>query len=220
MAKQSISTRNLSPLPDIEPLRLRMQEMSVLAEVVGIDYQPPPYEFHPKWSKNEQMGAYKNGSGDELFVHFTTAGCYINGFAHESTMTPYRTNPPTLWPGLFDNVSPEFASSVKEPAFDTPHTTFVIWRRTADTAWQTGPVKFPKEAYADGSSDLLSKLVMTAEEFTEWLEENYETEVDPEIVAAVFAHEPLTKEMLRTLQPEAKPAELVRAVKEVGYPLA
>lgn len=219
MTKQKVSTRNLSLLPDIEPLRQRLQQMAVLAEVVGIEYGTPPYEFHPKWSKNQQLGAYKNGSGDELFVHFTPAGCYIKGFAHESSMTPYRTNPKELWPGLFDTVPPEFASSIKEPAFDTPHTTFVIWRLATDKAWQIGPVKFPQDDYADGSADLLGMVVMSADEFTEWLAENYETEIDPEIVAAVFDHRPLTKLQLAALAPEAEPAELVRVVNEVGYPL-
>lgn len=220
MTKKKVSTRNLSLLPDIEPLRQRMQQMAVLAEIVGIECSPQAYEFHPKWSKNEQMGAYKNGSGDELFVHFTRAGCYINGFAHESTMTSYRTDPPTLWPGLFENIPPQFASSVKEPAFDTPHTTFVIWRLATDKAWQIGPVKFPDHYYGDGSEDLLGMVVMSAAEFAEWLAENYEAEVDPKIVAAVFDHQPLTKSMLAALNPNAELAELVRAVKEVGFPLA
>jgi hypothetical protein len=195
-----------------------MQQMAVLTEVVGIAYQPPPYEFHPQWSKGEQMGAYKNGSGDELFVHFTKAGCFIKGFDHESPMTPYRTKPPQLWPGLFDNVPTQFTESIEEPAFDKAATTFVIWRLTTDKAWQIGPVKFPKDDYADGSTHLLRKLIMTAKEFTEWLEEYYEAEVDPKIVAAVFEHQPLTKEMLATLNPEAELAELKRVVKEVGYP--
>jgi hypothetical protein len=60
---------------------------------------------------------------------------------------------------------------------------------------------------------------VSAEEFTEWLSENYEAEVEAEIVAAVFDHQPLTMDQLRTLQPSVKVADLVRVVKDTGYPV-
>ena len=219
MPEKPVSTRNLSLLPNIESLRKRMQQMAALTAVVGIEFGLPPYEFHPRWAEGEQMGAYKNGAGDELFVHFTPAGCFIKGFAHESEMTPYRTDPPTPWPGLFDDVPSQFASSLQEPAFDIPATTFLVWRLATDTQWNIGPIKFP-EHFGDGSQELLGKLVMSAEDFTEWLCENYEAEVEVEVVAAVFKHQPLTEDQLRALQPSAKVEDLVRAVKETGYQVA
>ena len=219
MTRLPISTLNLSPLPAIEPLRKRMQQMAALTAVVGIEFGTPPFEFHPRWARGEQMGAYKNGSGDELFVHFTPAGCFMKGFAHESTMSPYRTNPPTLWPGLFDGLPVQFASSLQESAFDIPSTTFAVWRLAADPDWHIGQIKVPQHYYGDGSQDLLVRLVMSAEEFTQWLAENYEAEVDTDVVIAVFEHQPLTKGQLRTLQPLAKLAELLRVVEETGYPV-
>jgi hypothetical protein len=219
MPKQPVSSHNLSPLPEIESLRKRMQQMAALTAVVGIEFGTPPFEFHPQWAKGEQMGAYKNGSGDELFAHFTQAGCFIKGFAHESSMTPYRTDPPTLWPGLFDDVPPQFASSLQEPAFDIPATTFAVWRLAMDEHWNIGPVKFPQNYDGDGSPELLGRLVVSAEEFTEWLSENYEADVDAEIVAAVFDHQPLTMDQLRTLQPSVKVADLTCVVKDIGYPV-
>lgn len=220
MAKP-VSTRNLAALPDAEALRKRLQQMATLAGVVGIELGQGPYEFHPAWSRSQQMGAYKNGSGDELFVHFTSAGCFIKGFAHESTMSPYRTNPPELWPALLDGVPSKFASSLKEPAFDIDATTFVIWRLKSDEEWQTGTHKFPsKDPNVDGSQDLLGHVTMNSNEFAEWLSEDCEVEVDPEIVAHVFDHRPLTKKQLEALQPEAKLSALKHAVNETGYPLA
>ena len=77
------------------------------------------------------MGAIKNGIGDELFAHFTRAGCCIIGFAHESAMSPYRTKPPQLWPGLLA-AFPWSKPSLDEPAFQIASTTFVIWRLATD----------------------------------------------------------------------------------------
>ena len=126
-----ISTRNLSPLPEIELLRQRLQQMAALQAVFSIEYGTADFEFPPKWARSQQMGAYKNGSEDEVFAHFTPAGCLIKGFAHESLMTPYRTKPPALWPGLFSSVPAEFKSSLKEPAFDSSESLRVPFRHKA-----------------------------------------------------------------------------------------
>lgn len=31
----------------------------------------------------------RNGCGDHFFAHFTPAGCWLKGFAHESRMSPF-----------------------------------------------------------------------------------------------------------------------------------
>jgi hypothetical protein len=143
----------------------------------------------------------------------------MKGFAHESEMSPYRTNPPTPWPGLFGGVPAQFASSLQEPAFDIPSTTFAVWRLAVDAKWHIGSVKFPNDHDDDGSQVLLGRLVVPSDEFTDWLTENYEADVDAAVVAAVFEHQPLTKDQLRTLQPSAELADLQRAVVETGYPV-
>jgi hypothetical protein len=214
-----ISTRNLSALPEIDAIRLRLQQMSALQTVLAIEYGSSDYEFHPKWKRSEQMGAFKNGSGDELFAHFTPKGCFIKGFAHESVMTPYRTKPPSLWPGLLSSVPAVFASSLKEPAFDIPATTFVVWRLAVDAEWRTDDIEFPNHYYGDGSQDLLPRITMAASEFAEWLAETYEAAVDVEIVEHVFKNRPLTDSQLQTLNSSAAISALRRAVQDTGYSL-
>ncbi|WP_236624726.1 hypothetical protein [Rhodopirellula sp. SWK7] len=115
--------------------------MSAITAVFAVDCGESQFEFHPNWSRHEQMSAIKNGCGDELFAHFVPGGCFIKGFAHESKMTPFKRNPPQLWPGLFDSVPNAFAHSLNEPAFDIPATTFVIWRLTSDDGWSTSEIE-------------------------------------------------------------------------------
>jgi hypothetical protein len=214
-----ISTRDLSELPAIDALRKRLQQMAALEAVFSVRYGTADHEFHPKWKRSEQMGAIKNGSGDELFAHFTPAGCFIKGFAHESVMTPFRTTPPTLWPGLFASVPSDLSASLNEPAFDIPATTFVVWRRANDREWHTDEIEFPSHYFGDGSQDLLADLIVSASDYTEWLEENYELEVDAGIVASVYNNHPLTDAQLCTLNPSGKLAEMIQAVQQTGYPL-
>jgi hypothetical protein len=214
-----ISTRDLSALPEIDVIRLRLQQMSALEAILAVDCGSSSYEFHPKWNRSEQMGAFKNGSGDELFAHFTPAGCFVKGFAHESVMTPYRTKPPSHWPGLLSSVPAAFASSLEEPAFDIPATTFVVWRLAADPVWHTDEIQLPGHYFGDGSQDLLPRITMAAPEFAEWLAENYETAVDADIVGHVFKNRPLTDAQLRALNSSAAMSALRRTVQETGYTL-
>jgi hypothetical protein len=213
------STRDLSELPDIESLRRRLQQMAALSAIFAGEDAEPTFEFHPDWNKSEQMGAIKNGSGDELFVHFTPRGCFIKGFAHESVMSPHRSKPPAPWPGLFASVPQEFQSSLEEPAFDIPATTFVIWRLASGDDWQTDQIDYPDHYYGDGSSDLLAPLVQSADEFAEWLQDNYEADVNLGVVEHVFAHLTLTSGKLAQLAPSASMASLRQAVEATGYPL-
>lgn len=214
-----ISTRNLSALPSIDLLRQRLQQMSALESVFAIEYGDSQFEFHPKWDHSEQMGAIKNGSGDELFAHFTRAGCCIIGFAHESAMSPYRTKPPKLWPGLLSSISPEFKPSLDEPAFDIESTTFVVWRLASDDAWHTDNIEYPNDSYGDGSHDLLSQLIVSAVEFADWLEENYEVDVDSDVIKHIFKNRPMTNAQLSVLNPDASLNTLRKAVTEAGYPV-
>ncbi|MGV3607052.1 MAG: hypothetical protein ACO1RA_11660 [Planctomycetaceae bacterium] len=194
--------------------------MAAIESVLALEYGESRFEFHPNWAHSEQMGAFKSGSGDEVFVHFTKFGCIIIGFAHESEMSPYRKNPPELWPGLLSGVPVEFEASLEEPAFDIANTTFVVWRLATDTAWRTSSIEYPNDEYGDGSRELLSQFIYTAAEFRDWLADNYEVDVDPGIVSSVFANKPLTNQELSTLNPEAQIKRLRTAVTETGYKLA
>jgi len=219
MKTKMLSTRNLSLLPDIESLRQRLQQMAAIESVFAIEYGASQFEFHPQWDRSEQMGAFKNGSGDEIYAHFTQAGCIIIGFAHESAMSPYRTIPPELWPGLLSGVPVEFKESLAEPAFDLANTTFVVWRLSTDTVWRTATVEYPNDEYGDGSHELLSHFIYTEKQLAEWLADNYEVEVDTAIVASVFQNRPLTNLQLSTLNPDTKTNKLRQTVAETGYPL-
>lgn len=213
-------TRDLAQLPGIDALRQRLQQLAALESALAIDYGGTQFEFHPKWGRSSQMGAFKNGSGDHVFVHFTEAGCIILGFAHESSMSPYQNDPPKHWPGVLSSVPDRFQSSLDEPAFDIASTTFVIWRLAQDHAWQTGIIEYPDDPYGDGSEELLSHFICSSTEFAEWLADNYEVEINPAIVDSVFANNPLTDRQLQELHPGGKLQQLRQIVARTGYAIA
>lgn len=194
-----------------------MQRLAAITSVFSVEYGESQFTFNPHWHKRQQVAANINGCGDELYIHFVPHGCFIKGFAHESEMSPYKRDDRSIWPGVFDSVPLEFNSSLIEPAFDPDATTFAIWRLESTTEWATGNIDFPNGDYKDGSADLLEPITFSVADLTEWLSENYETDVDSEIIQSVFSDRPLTDSQMSKLNPTSPKHSIRDAVRATGW---
>jgi hypothetical protein len=213
-----ISTRDLSELPGIEGLRRTFKSLATLDAILSPEWEYRSYSYNAAWASDAEMGSMRNGAGDTFFAHFSPAGCWLLGFAHEYPMSPYRKNPPKPWPGVIDAVPLPFAACLKEPAFMVEDVTFCIWRQCDDANWEHGPISFPNDHEdPDGSAFLLSELDGKPETYQEMAKADYEREVDLAVVAHVFKHQPLTPEIVAALNPEVSFAELARELDEIGY---
>jgi hypothetical protein len=192
--------------------------MAMLDAILSPNWGGRYYSFNARWSSAEQMGSMRDGCGDDFFALFNAAGCFLKGFAHESPMSPYRSRPKRIWPGVLDSVPAEFAACLKETAFSIEDTTFCIWRRYSDESWQCGTIEFPAGADPDGSASLLSALDGRAASYKAWAEDYYERTVHLTAVRQVYAHKALTKQLVQRLNPEVTLAELAADMEEIGYP--
>jgi hypothetical protein len=208
-----ISTRDLSKLPDIDELRRLMQSLAVLDAILMPEWQYRLFSFNSKWSKGEQMGSMRDGQGDDLFAHFTQAGCFIKGFDHEADMSPKR-----VWPGVLDSVPNAFAKSLREPAFSMEDTTFCVWRLTGEPAWSRGDIVFPIGEDPDGSCWLLSYYDGNPATYSKYAADYFRKDVPLWVIRAVYAHQPLTAEMVEELNPEVTLKGLAADLTEIGYP--
>lgn len=213
-----ISTRALGSLPDVDGLRRLLQSLAMLDAILSPAWDSRYHSFNAKWSSGEQMGSMRNGQGDDFFALFSAAGCFLKGFAHEAPMSPYRRRPKQVWPGVLDAVPEEFVACLAEPAFSIEDTTFCIWRRYGDRAWQVGPVEFPAGADPDGSERLLSPLDGDPETYQTWAEYYYGRPVEPAAVQHVYAHKRLTEAVVRQLNPKTSLERVTADRKEIGYP--
>jgi hypothetical protein len=214
-----ISTRDLSLLPDVDGLRRTLQAMAMLDAILCPDWQFRFYSFNAAWAASEQVGSMRNGSGDDFVAHFSAAGCWLKGFAHEYPMSPYRESPPRPWPGVLDAVPPEFAACLREPAFEAAIVTFCVWRRYGAPAWQVGPVEFPPaHSDPDGSAFLLSDLDGRPQSYRAWAAHYYGRELDLAALEHVYRHRPLTPEVVVRLNPDVSLGELAADIGEIGYP--
>lgn len=163
------------------------------------------------------MASMRNGSGDEYFVLFNSHGAIMKGFAHESPMSPWASNPEQVWPGVLDQVPNEFAEFLLEPAFSMAEATFCLWRRNADVSWQTGHIAYPEEEDPDGSEDLLFILDGNPTTYREFAEQYYECSIDLGAVKSIYEQQPLTAQIVRGLNPELSLESLGSDLDEIAY---
>jgi hypothetical protein len=212
-----ISSRNLSDLPGIDELKLCCQSVAMLDAVVMEDWEYRYYSFDAHWGDNEMMASMRDGSGDSYFILFNSTGAIIKGFAHESTMAGYAVDSGQVWPGVLDQVPPEFEQVLNDPAFVTEETTFCIWRKYDDPEWQTGKIEFPDEEDPDGSADLLFMLDGNSETYQQWASEYYERTIPLDTVTEVYQHKPLTQQRVSRLNAERLLDDLKSDLDEIGY---
>ena len=212
-----ISTRNLEALPSISELRRIMQSLAMLDAIIEDKWEYRYFSFNASWSKMEEMGSMRNGSGDDLFAVFCEAGCFLRGFDHESAMSPWHQKPPKIWLGILEDVPVEFSNLLVEPAFHMEDTTYCIWRRVNEPQWSRGTIQFAEGSDPDGSEWMLSMFDGSTETYVAYALEYFEVVVSSAAVDAVFRHEPLSSQLLKMFPSSRNLSDLLAEAKEIGY---
>jgi hypothetical protein len=208
-------------LPEIATLRDRSRALAMLDAILDPGSESPYYSFDARWGAGEELASMDNGSGDAYSIVFSKAGAFVRGFDHESPMSP-AVNDDETWPGLVDTVPAVFAGYVREPAFgfgDVFEATVCLWRQAGDDRWHAGDITFPGRADPDGARWLFRMVTEAAPAaYLRFAQDYYGCEIDAGAVADVYALRPLTREIVRRLNPEASPSDLAADITRIGYP--
>lgn len=215
-----ISTRNLTSMPDIVQLKRLSQSLAMLDAIIEPEWQMRYYSFDAHWSKGKIMASMRNGCGDDYFIQFDDAGSIMKGFDHESPMSPYRITPPQVWPEVLEAVPSTFASFLNQPAFTMSDTTFCLWHQSTNSAWQRGAIDFPAGDDPDGSAALLEILDGNPETYRKWAHDYYERAIDLNTIAQIYQHQPLSQQMLKSLNPDLSLEDVSEDAVEIDYPFA
>jgi len=211
--EKMISTKDLSAMPGINELKRLCQALAILDAIIERNWSSRYYSFNSRWSTDEQLASMRNGEGDEWFCVFSKHGAFLKGLYHESDMA-------RGWPGLLDSVPEVFKSALAEPAFSMQYTSFCIWRTYEDDRWRTGLISYPPGADPDGSAWMLAILDGNPITYQRWAEDYYERPVNLSAVEDLYAHKPLTNELVRSLNPETNFSDLGEDVGEISYSTA
>jgi hypothetical protein len=190
----------------------------MLDAILCPEWQYRYHSFNANWAAGEEMASMRDGCGDGYFILFTGAGAILKGFAHESEAWRRALELGQPLPGVLDRVPEEFAGFLTEPAFSIDETTFCLWRRPSDPAWQTGAIESLGGEDPDGSAELLRLLDGDPETYRAWAEDYFETRVARSAVEHIFGHRPLTGEVVKALNPQLSLTDVAEDVSEISYP--
>jgi len=213
-----ISSRSLAELPGIDELKRISQSIATLDAIMMDDWDYRYFSFDANWGEGEMLASMRNGSGDSYFILFNSFGAIIKGYGHESAMAAYTVDSGKVWPGVLDEVPPEFEAVLTDPAFVAEETSFCIWRKYSDSHWQTGKIEYPDGEDPDGSEDLLFMLDGSPKTYQQWASEYYEKNIPLDAVKAVYEHKPLTQQLVSRLNPERRIEDLESDLDEIRYP--
>jgi len=215
-----ISTRDLSALPTIQALKKLTQSLAMLDAIMERAWDYRYYSFNSKWAEGEQMASMRNGQGDCWYCVFGSPGAFLNGFDHESAMSPWNKETHKVWPGVLDSVPKDFKTFSTEPAFSMGDTTFCIWRGNQDAQWNTGKVTYPESDDPDGSAWMLSILDGYPNTYKEWSEGYYERPVSLSVIQKVYEHVPVTPRLVQELNATEDIEGVLADATEIGYPFS
>lgn len=209
----TLSTRNLNALPDIDGLRRLAQSLATLDAILSPEWEYRYYSFNRAWADGEMMASMRNGSGDRWFALFCAAGAALHGRAHDVAQAGHGRREP----GIFGRLPAAFHDNLlHEPAFTTHESTFCIWRLEHDARWSSGAAE---SAAGDDAAGLLEILDGQPARYVAFAGSYHERDLEPDDVAAIYAHRPLTPALVRRLNPDVDLAALADDLDEIGYPV-
>jgi hypothetical protein len=217
-----LSTQDLHLLPNISSLKKLMKSLAVLDLIISPDWEDRNYLFNSQWSNDEELGSMNNGCGDELFVHFTKDGCFIEGMAHESQLSSWSYERKELWVNVLKQAPLEFNASLNEPAFSMTDISFCIWRKNTDSKWTSA--KFSLEGVdlnddIDGSDYLLECLDGNPKSYQKHVENYFEVDLPLRLIQYIYDHKEITNEIVKQINPDITLDELKEDLKEINYHL-
>lgn len=242
----TISTQNLTALPNIITLQHLCKALATLDAIICREWDGRYYSYNKNWdaATGEEFFEMRDGSGDEFQILFGKHGAVINGFAHESEMSNWvqkdkpaitlieklktffgekeKISVQQIWKGVVDTVPEEFKHFIFGEPVKSMGTTFCIWRKNADFNWQIGDINFPAGDYKDGSADLLYILDNNPATYKKWAAEYYEERGEKlplKWVQHIYDGKPLTKQIVREINRGLDDWEQLKTdLEEIGYP--
>jgi hypothetical protein len=217
-----ISSQDLSELCPPDELRKRMISLAILDSIMSPEWQYRYYSYDPRWRKDVTLASMRNGSGDDFFILFAPEGTVIKGFAHESQMSPYRLRrnkpaEPGIWPGIYDDLPINLYALLADPALNPDDVTYCIWWESALPGWTMSVRDFPLEDDPDGSAWHLQILDGNPYTYQEYARQYYERLVPISAIEAIYAHRPVSKETILTIDPAANVARILIDMRTYGY---
>ncbi len=206
------------PLPPLTDAMHRMQALAALDLILSPEWQYRYYSFNAQWSPGQRMASMRNGCGDEWWmVQHESGWGALKGLNHESEAWDQgRIQISEALQALVPATHGDFAI---EPAFCWPTTSFAYIYHPATLSWTRANDDTEFADLDAGEHGLLSLLMSPPEAYVAFAAAYYELEIPPDLVAHLYAHRPVTQEIVTALNPAVALADIATEFfDEIAYP--
>ncbi len=201
------------------PHQLARWWVAVSAADVLLSAGSPAFTYDPDWDEAEHCAQFSIGSGDEASVTFTEHGAFLRGFDHESPLSPWARPDGQVDPRLLAGLPDDLRPCADEPAFTVDGVsdlTLALWSTGEEHGWSCGPELDPEQ---DGGVWLFDVMDGNPDTYIAWAQDYYGTDVDRDIVAAIFRNEDLSDDDILTLCPDCDVDEMREHLDAVNFPI-
>jgi len=203
----------IKQLPKPFTLARNLQSFAVLTEILSHDVGEPFISFKSDWKHDASQALIDNYQGDWVYFGFSEAGSLIEGAVHDCRLTGNETRSIRLAediPQILDGL-------VGRSLFSSVDVTFNGWWIEGSTAWAGSDIDDIGDD-SDGADVMMHMLVGGATTFKDWAEENYEMEIEAELVELIFSHEKLNDAIVKKLNPRISLKKIEPELKNIGFP--
>lgn len=216
-------------LPTPEAIYKISQSLAMLDAILDPQGEFRYFTFDQYWGEQQAMAAMRDGEGSHYFILFgkneaatQPAVTFAIGKLYDKALKSQGLTAKLDIELLKDIDKANKAllqSFLDETAFDNDDASLYFYQFNDSPTWSALPemtdIPFlgflanQEAAYAPWASDYHEAVD----------DEHSEVEIDAEVVAAIFAHQPLNKEMIYRLNPLVNLEQLVEDILDIGYPV-
>jgi hypothetical protein len=207
-------------LPPIQQLINRCRALAALDLILSPDWQFRFYSFNSLWSKDELMASMRDGCGDEWWIVFHRNGWgALKGLGHDSSA--WSQHGQTLSAALQRSFPGDLKGFATEPAFRWGETSFAYFHSPEATNWIRVNDLAGYSMEDTGENQLLAHVAGSPSDYATFAGDYYETEVDEQVVARIFALQPITASVVSALNPSTSMEGIAEELYgEIQYPRA
>ena len=214
--------KNLTHIMSPESLKkhlLTYAKIDLIMNPAPDDFSLRVYHYDKNWVSSGDFLTINDSGGDHYYLLFSPSGCIIKGLDHECDISPYNFDEEEPLPdfianhNFYEGAPSELQELLDDPALEKDIATFCVWQSTESTDWSFTPLQIPDD-WSDGIETFLS-YATNLQQYKKWFEEDYyESDLDMDTLQKIFDGEPITEEMILSLNPEVDTKIVLKELKE------
>lgn len=207
--------RNITDFYEINFLKDSLIKLAALNIILCKEEWSRYHTYTKDWSEHVDLAKIDNGSGDHMFIFFSSKGAVIKGFDHESLISPHAGKEFKIWDGMYTDLPSHFEDLLKDPSIEMDVATFCLWRESQDSSWIRGNVIF-ENGEDDGSGFLLGTIYNKASDFKAWADDYFEVNLSATLISNIYNKAPITDELILGLNNSCNLNDVKNELKILG----